>query len=123
MLVATILNEALWLQMLEARIGREKTLSLSSITLIPLLVSIAYVVAVFLDWHDVVGPTVGVMIWVSMTVAFEFLFWHYVMKVSWDDIKQRFDVEHGDGTIWLVLLVAAVPWLGSFIYWYQLAQA
>jgi hypothetical protein len=46
--------------------------------------------------------TVG-LVWLGMTVAFEFLFGHYVVKRSWRDLLH--DYHLFAGRVWLVVLV------------------
>lgn len=118
MLVMTILNEAFWLQILEQRLGRERTLKLSVISLIPLLSVVAFATAILSDWQNEVDVTSVGVVWIGLTVAFEFLFWRFKMQKSWHEIRQRFDIEEGDGTIWLIILVGILPWIGAFLYWF-----
>jgi hypothetical protein len=46
--------------------------------------------------------TIG-LVWLGMTVAFEFLFGHYVAKRSWSDLLHDYDL--CAGRVWLVVLV------------------
>ncbi len=49
--------------------------------------------------------------WISMTLAFEFLFGHYVVGKPWGEILQVFNLARGD--LFLVALLASLfaPWL------------
>jgi hypothetical protein len=55
------------------------------------------------------------LLWLVLTVAFEFLFGHYVAGASWGSLLADYDV--GRGRLWsLVLLVVLVaPWLLSLV--------
>src|SRR5215475_10370636 len=46
--------------------------------------------------------TIG-LVWLGMTVAFEFLFGHYVAKRSWRDLLNDYNLVAG--RVWLVVLV------------------
>jgi hypothetical protein len=46
--------------------------------------------------------TIG-LVWLGMTVAFEFLFGHYVAKRSWSDLLHDYNLLAG--RVWLVVLV------------------
>ena len=46
--------------------------------------------------------TIG-LVWFGMTVAFEFLFGHYVVKRSWRDLLHDYNLFAG--RVWLVVLV------------------
>ncbi|MGM0770278.1 MAG: hypothetical protein ACQESU_01535 [Halobacteriota archaeon] len=71
----------------------------------------------FLKYSGVSGNTVrfiyvGLM-WVALTVSFEFLFGHFVVGHSWEHLLH--DYNFLEGRIWLlVLIVTAIsPWLAS----------
>ena len=54
--------------------------------------------------------TIG-LLWLAMTVAFEFLFGHYVMHHSWSKLLGDYNVVRG--RLWVLVLaaVAALPWV------------
>jgi hypothetical protein len=54
-------------------------------------------------------------LWLALTIAFEFLFGHFVAKRSWADLLRPYRFENGD--IWpLVLVVVALaPLLGALL--------
>ena len=43
------------------------------------------------------------LVWLGMTVAFEFFFGHYVAKRSWSDLLRDYNLFAG--CVWLVVLV------------------
>lgn len=51
------------------------------------------------------------LFWMTLTVAFEFLFFHYVAGHPWTGLLANYDLMHG--RIWILLLawVALAPWL------------
>ena len=51
------------------------------------------------------------LLWMAMTVAFEFLFFHYVGGHSWEVLLANYNVLKG--RVWVVVLiwVAVAPWL------------
>jgi hypothetical protein len=57
------------------------------------------------------------LVWLGMTVAFEFLFGHYVAKRSWSDLLHDYNIFVG--RVWLVVLVWVL--VASYLF-YQLQQ-
>jgi hypothetical protein len=51
------------------------------------------------------------LIWLGLTIAFEFLFGHYVMKQPWSRLRQDYDITRG--RLWLLVLIwtAIVPYV------------
>ena len=87
--------------------GREIALPLSGISLAIVVFFITYFTIGFLGkvTRSVCIGT-GVQ-WVMMTLAFEFLFGHYVAGKSWATLMQTFNVASGDLFV-VVLLVSLV---------------
>ena len=50
-------------------------------------------------------------IWIVLTIAFEFLFFHYVTGNSWSELLANYDIIHGN--LWLIVVVSTgtAPWL------------
>src|SRR5215471_3716579 len=56
------------------------------------------------------------LVWLAMTVAFEFLFGHYVAKWSWSDLLHDYNL--CAGRVWVVLVwVTLAPYI--FYRWQQ----
>jgi hypothetical protein len=57
------------------------------------------------------------LVWLALTVAFEFLFGHYVAKRSWSDLRHDYNL--CAGRVWVVVLVwvTLAPYL--FYRWQQ----
>lgn len=53
---------------------------------------------------------VGVF-WMTLTVAFEFLFFHYVGGHPWPALWQSYDVLHGQMWLFVLLWVAVAPYV------------
>ncbi len=73
----------------------------------------AYMWAVIRRWRpDSVAMALGIgLMWLAMTVCFEFLFGHFVAGHSWERLLHDYDLSAG--RLWLLLLawVAAAPYL------------
>lgn len=50
------------------------------------------------------------MFWLALTVAFEFLFFHYVGGHSWPELWANYDVLHGRMWVFVLLWVALAPY-------------
>ena len=98
-------------QLMVPLFGNDLALSLSGITLSLLVLVIAWLTVPLLGArHPAALLAVGAL-WVALTLAFEYLFGHYVLDKPWQQIHRVFDIAGGD-LFALVLLVAAVaPWL------------
>ena len=57
------------------------------------------------------------MVWLAMTVAFEFLFGHYVAKRPWRDLFLDYNLFAG--RVWLVVLVWVTIAPYVFYQWHQ----
>ncbi|MFW6376775.1 MAG: hypothetical protein ACOC0F_02265 [archaeon] len=83
---------------------------ISTITLIGLIALLSY--AYFTRWAfehtrtELLG--VGVL-WLGLTVAFEFLFGHYVMGNSWSGLLQQYDLLAGYVWIFVPLTMLVAP--------------
>jgi len=55
------------------------------------------------------------LMWVVLTIAFEFLFFHYVTGHSWDELLANYDIINGN--LWLLVVISTgiAPWLMSKI--------
>lgn len=53
------------------------------------------------------------LFWLLLTLAFEFLFGHYVAGKSWAEIAQVFNLARGDLFILVLITSAIVPWLAA----------
>lgn len=51
------------------------------------------------------------LLWLALTVAFEFLFFHYVGGRSWSDLLGNYDVAAGRVWVFVLLWVAIAPYL------------
>ncbi len=49
--------------------------------------------------------------WMALTIAFEFLFFHYAANRPWSELLENYDVSAGRVWVLLLLWVAAAPWL------------
>lgn len=51
------------------------------------------------------------LFWMALTVAFEFLFFHFVGGRSWSELLDNYDVLSGRVWVFVLLWVAAAPYL------------
>ena len=66
-----------------------------------------YIWALIRLWRPVSSGqaiTIG-LVWLGMTVTFEFLFGHYVAKRSWNELLRDYNLFAFAGRVWLVVLV------------------
>lgn len=112
-LVAMACNGAVRDALLRDRLGEHRANQVSVATGSAVIVALT-----MLMWRWIGVGSAGVAwgvgaMWLGMTVAFEFLFMHYVAGVSWEKLLREYDVAHG--RLWPVVLVVvlcapAVAW-------------
>jgi hypothetical protein len=112
LLAAMMVNGSIRVLVLQPRMGEDPARQAACGTGILLIFGLT---ALLLPWLASTGPghlAVGFS-WFLCTVAFEFLFGHYVAGASWVSLLAEYDV--GRGRLWsLVLLsVLVAPWLVS----------
>ena len=111
MVLAAIVNGLFREKVLTPLTGAEFALPLSGILLSLLIFIIAFLLISFI--HETTGRAylmIG-LLWVALTVSFEYLFGHFVMERSWQEINQVFNVKAGNLFIAAVLTSAIAPWL------------
>jgi hypothetical protein len=109
--LAAILNGFIREKALMPIFGIQASLPLSGITLSLLILIIAYfLVPLIGKHHGRVFFFIGVL-WVGLTLAFEYLFGHFVLGKSWAEINDVFNLKDGNLFVVAVFISAAAPWL------------
>jgi len=113
--IAAVLNGLLREKVLVPSIGGELALPASGIILSALVFSIAFVFVPFIGAIEARTYVLVGFWWVVLTLAFEFLFGHFVMGKSWQEIVQVFNIKKGDVFIVVLIVTAVSPWLAARI--------
>ena len=109
--VAAILNGLLREQVLAPAIGAQMSLPLSGITLSLLVVLIAYYLLPGIGKNSTrVFVMIG-LLWVLLTLSFEYLFGHYVLGKSWAEINAVFNIKDGNLFLAVLFTTAVATWL------------
>lgn len=111
MLVGAVLNGVLREKILAPRIG-SVALSLSAVTGALIFTLITYLL---LKWlHKVYATqaliTLGI-IWLLLTVVFEFTFGHYVLGKDWSELWAAYDLRTGNLWSALLLYIVFLPFI------------
>ncbi|MGE5305823.1 MAG: hypothetical protein ACM3TN_21125 [Alphaproteobacteria bacterium] len=113
LVVLAILNGTLRQEVLVPMLGDSVGLSISGVTL---SVAIFLVSWFALPWYGPLPSShywiIG-LVWLLMTVLFEFGFGHFIAHKSWPQLLQAYNVSQGN--LWIVVLIATVvsPWLAA----------
>jgi hypothetical protein len=113
-----------WLPMIPIAIGnallREKVIAAHVDELLAHQVSCAtgmlllgvYIWAVVRIWRpDSAGQSIGIgLIWLGLTLAFEFLFGHYVMGNTWGRLLHDYDIFAGRLWLLVILWITLAPY-------------
>ncbi len=111
--IAAILNGTLREKLLVPVIGSGMALPLSGLTLSILVFIVSLT---FIPYIGASEPKVYMaigLLWVVLTLSFEFIFGHFVVGRSWQEIMQVFNIKKGDLFILVLLVTAFSPWLAA----------
>lgn len=109
--VAAIMNGLIREKVLTPLIGSQFALPLSGVILSLLIFIIAFFSIPFIDEsRGKVYLAIG-LLWVALTLSFEYLFGHFVVGMSWHEISQVFNLKAGNLFIVAVFASAISPWL------------
>lgn len=56
------------------------------------------------------------LFWMTLTIAFEFLFFHYVAGHSWSSLLRNYSVHEGRVWVLVLLWIAAAPYLAFRLF-------
>ncbi len=101
-----IVNGVIRDKLLAPKIGQKVSLPLSGVSLSLLIFCVTLILVPFLNISSAHGFWCVGIIWVLMTLAFEFLFGHYVVGEPWERIIEVFYLHRGN--LYLLALVATL---------------
>jgi len=101
-LLFAILNGAVRESVLVPLLGQRTALPLSGAILSLLIFVVSLVFIRSLQIATAARAWLVGVFWLTLTLAFEFLFGHYVLEASWDDLLASFSPENGN--LWLLVL-------------------
>jgi hypothetical protein len=113
LLAAMMVNGTLRVLVLQPRLGEDLARQAACVSGIVVILALT---ALLLPRLGEIGPRgfleVGA-VWLVLTVAFEFLFGHYVGGATWESLLADYDLRQG--RLWPLVLVAVLvaPWLVS----------
>ncbi|HEY9129253.1 MAG TPA: hypothetical protein VIN02_05425 [Sulfurovum sp.] len=100
---------------MEPYIGKTLALPVSGITLSIIVFTITFLSFKLFDKSSSLTYLLIGIQWVSTTLAFEFIFGHFVMGRSWQELFQVFNILEGDLFIVVLLVTLFSPLLVSQI--------
>jgi hypothetical protein len=111
LLVAMVANGFVRVVVVEPRLGELLARQVATATGVAIVVAAA---GIFVQKRPHAGPAelIGAgAVWLVLTLAFEFLFGHYVAGASWRELLADYDVRAG--RLWPLVLLAVFlgPWL------------
>lgn len=113
MVFVAILNGLVRDELLTPSMGGSWALAVSGLTLSCLVLIVAYLLIPFIGIVRAGAyPLIG-LLWAMLTLAFEYLFGHYVVGKTWHEIGQIFNLANGDLFIVVVIVTAFSPWLAA----------
>lgn len=113
LLLAAILNAALREQLFAPWLGKTAALPLSGITLSALVFGIALIfIPRFGHLRTTLYFTIG-LVWVVLTLAFEFLLGHFLLGQSWRETTQVLILTQGNLFALVLVVTLLSPWLAA----------
>jgi len=111
--IAAIINGAIREKLLTPLIGAHLSLPISGIALSALVFVITYfAIEFFGQVKSSVYKLIG-LFWITLTLAFEYLFGHYVMATPWNEINQVFNILNGNLFSVVLIVTAFSPWVAA----------
>jgi ABC-type transport system involved in multi-copper enzyme maturation permease subunit len=111
--IAAILNGTFREKVLVPVIGAEMALPLSGILLAVLVFLVAFMLVSSIGSSETKVYIFLGLLWVILTLSFEFLFGHFIAGRSWHEIMQVFNVKKGDLFIVVLAITGVSPWLAA----------
>lgn len=107
LVILAIVNGAIREKYINVHFGQQKGHVISSIIfcIVILLVTYFFVLLFFKDYSKETMITIGVY-WLVLTVAFEFIFGHYVAGHSWERLLADYNIFNG--RIWVFVLITTL---------------
>jgi hypothetical protein len=113
LLLAAILNAALREQLFAPWLGKAVALPLSGILLSTLVFGVTLVfIPRFGNLRTTLYFTIG-LVWVVLTLAFEFLLGHFLLGQAWRETIQVLNVTQGNLFALVLLISLFSPWLAA----------
>jgi hypothetical protein len=109
-LVVAILNAALREMVVAPLAGPGIALPLSGVLLSLLVFAVAWLSLPFIAAPDETACVYIGLLWLGLTLAFEFLFGHFIAGKPWHELIQVFDLRRGDLFSVVLLVTALAPW-------------
>ncbi len=113
--LAAILNGTLREKVLVPMLGASAALPLSGISLAALVFVVSLTFVPFIAASGTRAYVMIGLLWLVLTLLFEFIFGHFVAGKSWQDIAQVFNVKKGDLFLLVLVVTAISPWLAAKI--------
>jgi hypothetical protein len=113
LVLLAILNGIVRENVLLPQLGNAIALPLSGVSLSLLVLITAYV---FIPVFGRPGRSgyIGIgLFWLLLTLSFEFLFGHYIIGTSWQDLAQVFNIMQGNLFTLVLIVTVASPWLAA----------
>jgi hypothetical protein len=106
LLILAINNGFLRQKVLLGPLGESRAHQVSSVILSVAIFLLSYVFVKLQSEYGISAFAIVGILWLCMTIAFEFIFGHYVMKHSWQKLIEDYNL--AKGRIWVVVLIVTL---------------
>lgn len=111
--MVAVLNGLLRETVLAPVLGERLALPVSGILLSTLLILVVYLAQPRLGVTDTRSCFLLGLLWLAMTLCFEYLFGHYIAGKAWSEIHQVFNPAGGNLFLLVMLATLTAPWLAA----------
>ncbi|HID82523.1 MAG TPA: hypothetical protein EYH06_06030 [Chromatiales bacterium] len=113
--IAAIFNGVFRERVLVPAVGADLALPLSGVLLAVLVFLVTLLLISFIGSSKQNTYIYIGLLWVVLTLSFEFLFGHFVVGKPWHEIIQVFNIRKGDLFIVVLFITGISPWLAARI--------
>ena len=114
-MLAAIANGVLREALLEPALGPDPALPLSGGLLALIIFAISWLCVPFIGRNGTATWLAVGLLWVTLTLVFEYLFGHFVAGIPWREIGRVFDVHSGNLFSMDLLVAFLSPWLAAHL--------
>jgi hypothetical protein len=115
LLLAAVLNGGVREKWIIPRVGQAQGHLISTLMLAMLVLLIAWLTARWLNPRTPSDAFAVGLLWLGLTLAFEFLAGHYLFHRSWSSLRAEYDVSKGRIWVLVPIVTSFAPLLAGYV--------
>lgn len=110
---AAIINGTLREKLISPRLGPKTGHVASSIVLCAIIPWVAWISIVWIGARQSRDGWLVGLVWLTLTIAFEFLAGHFLFKSSWNELLSDYNIAQGRIRIFVPIIMLMASWCAS----------